>query len=147
MTALALDALAAALIAHLWGTKWADPILLTTIMGTQKTLHQMFNKTPPTAPIAAPTVTHQAMTKAFFFWFLGYTTLKVPQLFGLGALQQQAVQSKPQTIFAHDCCEVQTKPFFSGAHTLPQGGGGACRPFWKFWLPSAETPSPPPGWG
>ena len=39
------------------------------------------------------------------------------------------------------------KPFFSGAHTLPQGGG-ACLPFWKFWVPSAETPSPPPpGWG
>ena len=39
-----------------------------------------------------------------------------------------------------------TKPFFSGAHTLPQGGG-ACLPFWKFWVPSAETPSPPPGVG
>ena len=41
---------------------------------------------------------------------------------------------------------VWTKPFFSGAHTLPQGGG-ACLPFWKFWVPSAETPSPPPGVG
>ena len=40
----------------------------------------------------------------------------------------------------------KTKPFFSGAHTLPQGGG-ACLPFWKFWVPSAETPSPPPRWG
>ena len=37
------------------------------------------------------------------------------------------------------------KPFFSGLHTLPQGGG-ACLPFWKFWVPSAESP-PPPGGG
>ena len=27
-------------------------------------------------------------------------------------------------------------------------GGGACLPFWKFWVPSAESPSPPPPrWG
>ena len=38
-------------------------------------MHQLFNKTPPTAPPVAPTVTHQAVTKAFF-WFSGYTTLK-----------------------------------------------------------------------
>ena len=41
---------------------------------------------------------------------------------------------------------TRIKPFFSGAHTLPQGGG-ACLPFWKFWVPSTETPSPSPGWG
>ena len=36
------------------------------------------------------------------------------------------------------------KPFFSGVHTLPHGGG-ACLPFWKSWVPSAESPSPPGG--
>ena len=39
------------------------------------------------------------------------------------------------------------KPFFSGLDTLPQGGGGACLPFWKFWVPSVESPPPPPRWG
>ena len=38
----------------------------------------------------------------------------------------------------------QSKPFFSGLDTLPQGGGGACLPFLKFWVPSAESPPPPP---
>ena len=38
---------------------------------------------------------------------------------------------------------VRVKPFFSGLDTLPQEGG-ACLPFWKFWVPSAESPPPPP---
>ena len=43
-------------------------------------------------------------------------------------------------------CAVQAL-FFSGLDTLPQGGGGACLPFLKFWVPSAESPSPPPSGG
>ena len=34
--------------------------------------------------------------------------------------------------------------FFSGLDTLPQGGGVACLPFLKFWVPSAESPAPLP---
>ena len=47
------------------------------------------------------------------------------------------------TKFVQDHTKV--KPFFSGLNTLPQGGGG-CLPafFLKFWVPSAESPSPPP---
>ena len=43
--------------------------------------------------------------------------------------------------------QVPLKPFFSGLDTLPQGGGGACLPFLKFWVPPAESPPPPVGVG
>ena len=44
----------------------------------------------------------------------------------------------------HPC--TRGKPFFGGLDTLPQGGG-VCLPFLKFWVPSAESPLPPPGEG
>ena len=40
-------------------------------------------------------------------------------------------------------CAGTGKPVFSGLDTLPQGGG-ACLPFWKFWVPLAESRPPPP---
>ena len=42
----------------------------------------------------------------------------------------------------------KAKPFFGGLVTLPQRGGGvACLPFWKLWVPSSESPPPPVGVG
>ena len=37
--------------------------------------------------------------------------------------------------------------FFLWLGYPPRGGGGACLPFLKFWVPSAESPSPPPAGG
>ena len=36
---------------------------------------------------------------------------------------------------------------FLVACTPSPRGGGACLSFWKFWVPSAESPPPPPRWG
>ena len=58
------------------------------------------------------------------------------------ALKQILLGQRP----AANC--LRSKPFFSGLDTLPGGGGGGgCLPFWKFWVPSGESPPPPPRWG